>query len=78
MPDLSDIVKESIPGYPVCPVDSLCKRVEFMETGDVTEEVVKGLINEVKAHEGELRRFRQLLEMRLMEYSIGKIVDGEG
>ncbi len=77
MTDLSDIVKETIPGFPICPVDSLCKKVETLDPEDFNEKLVKNLINEIKNHEDELRHFRQQLEIRLMDYTINNILDNQ-
>jgi hypothetical protein len=77
MPDLSDIVKDTIPGYPICPVDSLCKKVSEFDPEDFNEKLVKDLINEIISHEGELRRFRQQLEIKLMDYSINNILNNQ-
>ncbi len=77
MPDFSDIVKDTVPGYPNCPVESLCKKVSEIDPDEFNEDLVKDLINEIIIHEGELRRFRQQLETKLMDYSINNILNNQ-
>ena len=77
MLDLSDLLKNSIPNYPNCPVERLCNKIASYEPEEIDEKKVLEFLSDIKKHEDELRAFRKGLEVKFLEYQVYSIVNEE-
>ena len=75
MLDLSEIVKEAIPNYPLCPVGHACEQISQFEPDELDEKLVMEFLMSIEKHEDEFRTFRKKLEKKLLEYQIETILD---
>ena len=62
MLDVSEIVKEPIPNYPLCPVGHACEQISQFEPDELNEKVVMEFLISIEKHENELRAFRKKLK----------------
>jgi hypothetical protein len=74
MIELSDILKNTLPNYPTCPVAVLIRKLTDGELDDMTEQQVIDLLASIKKHEEELQVFRKLLEKELLNYQVESIL----
>ena len=74
MLELSEILKNTLPNYPTCPVAVLVKTLTGGIPDNMTEQQVIELLASIKKHEEELRVFRKMLEKELLNYQVESIL----
>jgi len=73
MSSLKELVKNSITDFPDCPVMNLCDQLGDIDlSGPIDEEKALMLLENIKRHEDEVRRFRQRAERILLDYTVSQ------
>jgi hypothetical protein len=73
MPEIEEIIRQNIPNYPTCPVNTLHQQLQTLTPEQNTEETILQLLEHIKKHEKELKKLRTSLETHLINTQLEKI-----